>query len=177
MRPLDRPENELVAREPDLVEAFYDLDLFQLAVAAQGWTLVEEMSLLQKIMRDPDPRVSIQGLRHFRTMMKEIATVSGRLAVAREKRIESDGREITVKEVESGVQLQKRLAHRAEDRRFPVSQRLPTDVCDSGAPEDHSDSMRPTGGPDAGPPEPDGHHDGGGGDDRDSDLEQAVGLG
>ena len=174
--PLDRPEDEIVM-DQDLVEAFYGLDELSLAVHATGFTLMEEMNRLQKIIRDPDPRISIQGLRHFRSLMREIGTVSGRLAVAREKRIETDGREVTIREVESGVQLQKRLAHRDTDRKFPISERRPTDASDSRDAEDVAGVDGAASGPDAGSAEPSGHGRGGSGDAGDSRLREALGRG
>lgn len=172
------PDTEIVGAPPeDLIDGFYNLDTLSSAVGAIGFNVFEEIRLLNRIIRDPDPRISIQGLRHFRALMKEIGTVSGRLATARERRIETNDGEVTVREVESGAALQRRLTPRTTQGNFPIAERLPTDSCDSTTAEDEPSSDRTTSGPSAGTDEPDGHGPGGSGDDRLPDLPASLGLG
>lgn len=162
---LERTDKELSRPgDKDFVESFYDLDLLTLAVRATGFTMMEEMERLQLIMRDPDAKIALAGLRHFRALMKEVAISSGRLATAKEKVVESHDGQTTVREVESGLQLSQRLTHRGGGS-YPVTQRLPaaddpdgeggtpdlgTGASNSGNATDRTESMWPAGGTDLG---------------------------
>ena len=171
-------ETDIVGAPPDdLIDAFYNVDRLQTAVTAIGFDMFEELRLLQRIIRDPDPRISIQGLRHFRSLMKEIGTVSGSIVTARERRIETDDGEVTVREVESGATLQRRLAPSTRQGRFPIAERLPEDRRDSATTEDEPRSDRAVGGSGTRVAELAGHGHGGSGDDRSPDLPETVGLG
>ena len=172
------PDQDIIGKPPeDLITGFYNLDTLQTAIGAIGFDVFEELRRIQRVIRDPDPRVSIQGLKHFRSLIKEIGTVAGRIGTARERRIETNDGEVTVREVESGAALQQRLAPRKTEGKFPITQRLPTDRSDSTDAKDESSGDRPASGTDSGSDEPSGLGHGGSGDDRSADLPETVGRG
>jgi len=126
------PSSELAARPdelleiaPDLIEGFFGLTIAQLAIAKTGFDIYEEMERLTEIMRDPDPRVSLAGLRHFRKVVKEVGEAAGRLVTTKHSiaHVEKDGTRVT-QEIESAAQLTERLERRP-DHSFPVREQFP----------------------------------------------------
>ena len=53
------------------------MDGFNLSLKASQFDVMEEMNTIIQLIRDPDPKVSLPALKHFRAVMKEVATSNG----------------------------------------------------------------------------------------------------
>jgi hypothetical protein len=63
--------------EKDEIASFYGLDSFAIAIRASSFDVLEEMQIIIDLCRDPDPRISLPALKHFRSIMKDVATLNG----------------------------------------------------------------------------------------------------
>jgi hypothetical protein len=82
------PRGEIVRTSADdMVTGFYVADGFTDAVRASDFDITEEVSTLIGHVRHPDPKVSLAALRHWRTLLKEIATANGYLGVASQEMV------------------------------------------------------------------------------------------
>ena len=59
------------------ITSFYGMDGFNLSLKASQFDVMEEMNTIIQLIRDPDPKVSLPALKHFRSVMKEVATTNG----------------------------------------------------------------------------------------------------
>lgn len=59
------------------ITSFYGMDGFNLSLKASQFDVMEEMNTIIQLIRDPDPKVSLPALKHFRAVMKEVATSNG----------------------------------------------------------------------------------------------------
>lgn len=69
--------NEMVLQGPEAITSFYDMDMVAMGVADTGFTPQEEMRLLIRHVRDPDPSVSLNALKHFRKVMGDVLVRNG----------------------------------------------------------------------------------------------------
>ena len=65
-----------IVRKSDIT-SFYGMDGVNLALKASQFDVMEEMNTIIQLIRDPDPKVSLPALKHFRSVMKEVATTNG----------------------------------------------------------------------------------------------------
>ena len=65
-----------IVRKSDIT-SFYGMDGFNLSLKASQFDVMEEMNTIIQLIRDPDPKVSLPALKHFRAVMKEVATSNG----------------------------------------------------------------------------------------------------
>lgn len=172
---LDLPPqpNELAELEPDLIEGFYGLDIATLAIARTGFDIYEEIERLTEIMRDPDPMISLAGLRQFRKVLKEIGEAAGRLVTAKQtiETREKDGT-IVRQEIESASKLTNRIGHRP-DNSFPVREQFPAGDVDRVEAVRRS-GVRSGGGGDSGGAESLRRRLAGSSGPREADLREAV---
>ena len=61
----------------DVITSFYGLDGTAAAIKASDFDVMEELTTVIQLTRDPDPKVALQALRHFRSLMKEIVSANG----------------------------------------------------------------------------------------------------
>ena len=59
------------------IASFYGLDSFNIAVKASNFDVLEEVNTIIQLIRDPDPKVALPALKHFRTILKDVATTNG----------------------------------------------------------------------------------------------------
>lgn len=68
-------------RDPDeVVLSFFGSAGIESAMAATGFDVQEEMEVLIRHFRDPDPKVSLRAHGRLRSVIKEVASASGLLA-------------------------------------------------------------------------------------------------
>tara|TARA_R100000234_G_scaffold45120_1_gene26935 strand:- start:9726 stop:10130 length:405 start_codon:yes stop_codon:yes gene_type:complete len=66
-----------ITQSKGTLPSFYNLDAFNVAVKASDFDIFEEVDILVSHMRDPDPKVSLPALKHFRSIMKDVAQSNG----------------------------------------------------------------------------------------------------
>ncbi len=103
--PPEIPDEKLLARKTggevvqvtpaDAVMGFYDVSGMECAIQASEFDSREEMETIIRHIRDGDARVSLQALRHFRTVLKDVLVTSGRIGLARQEVVEEqEGRKM-----------------------------------------------------------------------------------
>lgn len=75
-------KGKIIPRGVDTLADFYDLEAFGTATKASRFDVDEEVQATIKHIRDPDPKVSLAGLRHFRTVMKDLLRTNGLIGTA-----------------------------------------------------------------------------------------------
>lgn len=65
-----------IVRKSDIT-SFYGLDGVNIALKASQFDVMEEMNTIIQLVRDPDPKIALPALKHFRSVMKEIASTNG----------------------------------------------------------------------------------------------------
>ena len=65
-----------IVKKSDLA-SFYWLEGVNVALKASSFDVMEEVQTIIQLIRDPDPKVALPALKHFRVMMKEIASTNG----------------------------------------------------------------------------------------------------
>ena len=65
-----------IAKKSDLA-SFYGLEGVNIALKASSFDVMEEVQTIIQLIRDPDPKVALPALKHFRVIMKEIASTNG----------------------------------------------------------------------------------------------------
>jgi len=73
------------------IASFYGLDAAGLALKASSFDVMEEVQTLIQHVRDPDPKVSLPALRHFRSLLREIATANGMIGQVQQTQLTEDG--------------------------------------------------------------------------------------
>ena len=68
---------EIIPAADDAVVGFYTMDGPASGILASKFDAREEMEITLRHARDPDPKISLAGLRHFRTILKDITTANG----------------------------------------------------------------------------------------------------
>ena len=61
----------------DVITSFYGLDGAAAAIKASDFDVMEEITSVIQLTRDPDPKVALPALRHFRILMKELVAANG----------------------------------------------------------------------------------------------------
>ena len=73
------------------IASFYGLDAAGLALKASSFDVMEEVQTLIQHVRDPDPKVSLPALRHFRALLREITTANGMIGQVQQTQLTEDG--------------------------------------------------------------------------------------
>lgn len=68
---------EIIPAADDAVVGFYTMDGPASGILASKFDAREEMEITLRHARDPDPKISLAGLRHFRAILKDITTANG----------------------------------------------------------------------------------------------------
>ena len=106
-------KNEIVKPEPpDAVLGFFSVEGPSAGIQASAFDVREEMELTIRHARDPDPKISLAGLRHFRTILKDVANANGLVGSIQEVRENKSEDGTTVKQVVSTNALLSRLQER-----------------------------------------------------------------
>lgn len=95
-RVLKKTQGTLVETRPeDAVLGFYAPTGAALALEKQQFDIAEEFERIIGHARDPDPKVSLAALRHFRTVLKDVAVSGGLAGTARQSlTVTGDGNEV-----------------------------------------------------------------------------------
>lgn len=106
-------KNEIVKPEPqDAVLGFFSTEGANSGIQASAFDAREEMEITLRHARDPDPKISLAGLRHFRTILKDVANANGLVGSIQEVRENKSEDGTTVKQVVSTNALLSRLQER-----------------------------------------------------------------
>jgi hypothetical protein len=65
------------ATAEEVITSFYGLNGAAAAIKASDFDVMEEITTVIQLTRDPDPKVALPALRHFRILMKEIVSANG----------------------------------------------------------------------------------------------------
>ena len=68
---------EIVVPADDAIVGFYSMDGAGSGILSSKFDAREEMEITLRHARDPDPKISLAGLRHFRTILKDVTTANG----------------------------------------------------------------------------------------------------
>jgi len=68
---------EIIPAADDAVVGFYTMDGPASGILASKFDAREEMEITLRHARDPDPKISLAGLKHFRSILKDITTANG----------------------------------------------------------------------------------------------------
>ena len=68
----------------EVITSFYGLDGAAAAIKASNFDIMEEITMVIQHTRDPDPKVSLPALRHFRGLMKELVLSNGMIGTVRQ---------------------------------------------------------------------------------------------
>lgn len=106
-------KNEIIKPQPeDAVLGFFSTEGANSGIQASAFDAREEMEITLRHARDPDPKISLAGLRHFRTILKDIANANGLVGSIQEVRENKSEDGTTVKQVVSTNALLSRLQER-----------------------------------------------------------------
>jgi hypothetical protein len=61
----------------EIITSFYGLNGAAAAIKASDFDIMEEVTTVIQLTRDPDPKVALPALRHFRILMKELVSANG----------------------------------------------------------------------------------------------------
>ena len=61
----------------EIITSFYGLNGAAAAIKASDFDVMEEITTVIQLTRDPDPKVALPALRHFRILMKELVAANG----------------------------------------------------------------------------------------------------
>ena len=61
----------------EVITSFYGLNGAAAAIKASDFDVMEEITTVIQLTRDPDPKVALPALRHFRILMKELVAANG----------------------------------------------------------------------------------------------------
>ena len=61
----------------EVITSFYGLSGAAAAIKASDFDVMEEITTVIQLTRDPDPKVALPALRHFRILMKELVAANG----------------------------------------------------------------------------------------------------
>lgn len=78
--------------------SFFVKDEADLAIARAGFTFTEELSMLIEQARHPDPKVSFRAMKHFRSVLTQIATLNGEIGSVERSRTNTDAEGHEVRE-------------------------------------------------------------------------------
>ena len=65
------------ATAEEVITSFYGLSGAAAAIRASDFDVMEEITTVIQLTRDPDPKVALPALRHFRILMKELVAANG----------------------------------------------------------------------------------------------------
>jgi hypothetical protein len=68
----------------EVITSFYGLDGAAAAIKASDFDIMEEVTAVIQHTRDPDPKVSLPALRHFRILMKELVAANGMIGTVKQ---------------------------------------------------------------------------------------------
>ncbi len=68
----------------EVVTSFYGLDGAASAIKASNFDIMEEITMVIQHTRDPDPKVSLPALRHFRSLLKELVLSNGMIGTVKQ---------------------------------------------------------------------------------------------
>jgi hypothetical protein len=73
------------------VAGFFGTGPLENAIRGSRFDVQEEMEILIRLSRDPDPKVALPALKQFRSVLKEIASVNGMFgSLQQTKKLEGD---------------------------------------------------------------------------------------
>lgn len=100
----------------DLIASFYGLDPIGTALRASDFDLMEEVQTLIQHVRDPDPKVSLPALRHFRALLKEIATANGMIGQVHQTQMSQDAEGTVRRTMSTSALLSNLRSHNVQDQ-------------------------------------------------------------
>ena len=59
------------------LSSFYGTKAFDVAVSASNFDIFEEIDTIVNLIRDPDPKIALPALKHFRSVLKDIGQTNG----------------------------------------------------------------------------------------------------
>jgi hypothetical protein len=68
----------------EVITSFYGLDGTAAAIRASNFDIMEEITTVIQLTRDPDPKVALASLRHFRILMKDIVNANGMIGTVKQ---------------------------------------------------------------------------------------------
>jgi hypothetical protein len=72
-----KQSGEVVRPVDEVVAGFFSLDGASMGIAASKFDVREEIETTLRHARDPDPKISLAGLKHFRAILKDITSANG----------------------------------------------------------------------------------------------------
>tara|TARA_R110002020_G_scaffold245541_3_gene459262 strand:- start:456 stop:983 length:528 start_codon:yes stop_codon:yes gene_type:complete len=93
----------------DAIVGFFTMDGASQGLLASRFDAREEMELTLRHARDPDPKISLAGLRHLRSILKDVATANGIVGSMSEVRETTDEDGSKVRQVVSTNKLINRI--------------------------------------------------------------------
>ena len=120
----------IVPGEQHSVTSFYAASEVEYALQNARFDLHEEMTILMRHIRDPDPKTSLAALRQFRMILKEVAVLSGMMGRVKQTEMERDGSVTTTREIATETLLGRMEAHNnaAQSKELPDHERYPSTV-------------------------------------------------
>jgi len=74
------------------ISGFFGTGPLENAIRGSRFDVQEEMEILIRLARDPDPKVALPALRQFRSVLKEVGSVNGMFgSLQQTKKLEGDG--------------------------------------------------------------------------------------
>ena len=70
--------------DDNAVFGFYNLSPLETALRQSSFDIQEEIEILVRHVRDPDPKVSLSALKQFRSVLKDVVTMNGMVGQARQ---------------------------------------------------------------------------------------------
>ena len=66
------------------VFGFYNLSPLEMALRQSSFDIQEEIDIIVRHVRDPDPKVSLSALKQFRSILKDVVTMNGLVGQAKQ---------------------------------------------------------------------------------------------